>query len=50
MIDESDLHNEKHLEQRISTWLGIKIGRSDGNENVSDSIRVKHKFDSNLMN
>jgi hypothetical protein len=25
VIDESDLQDEKHFEQRISTFLGIKI-------------------------
>jgi hypothetical protein len=29
MIDESDLQYEKHFDPRISTFLGIKIDRSD---------------------
>jgi hypothetical protein len=34
VIDESDLHCEKHSEPRISTFLGIKIDSSDEDENV----------------
>jgi hypothetical protein len=29
MIDESDLHLEKHFDPRISTFCGIKIDWSD---------------------
>jgi hypothetical protein len=29
VIDESDLHDEKHLNPTISTFLGIKIDPSD---------------------
>jgi hypothetical protein len=29
LIDESDLHSEKHFDSRISTLLGIKIDWSD---------------------
>jgi hypothetical protein len=50
VIDESDLHNEKHSDPRISTFLGIRIDLSDDSRNASDSIRVKHEFDSNAMN
>jgi hypothetical protein len=49
VIDESDLQDEKQDDPRISTLLGIKIDSSDENENVSDSIRVKCEFDSNLI-
>jgi hypothetical protein len=44
---ESDLHDEKHFEQRISTFDGIIIDLSDENENADDSIRVNREFDSN---
>jgi hypothetical protein len=47
-IDESDLHCEKHCDPRILTLRGIKIDRSDEDENASDSIRVKREFDSNV--
>jgi hypothetical protein len=46
-IDESDLHDEKHDEQRISTLDGIIIDLSDENENADDSIRVNRELDSN---
>jgi hypothetical protein len=49
VIDESDLQDEKHLEARISTFLGIKIDSSDENENANDSIRAKCEFDSNVI-
>jgi hypothetical protein len=49
VIDESGLQNEEHLESRISAFLGIKIGSSDENENVSDSIRVNCESDSNTI-
>jgi hypothetical protein len=49
VIDESDLHFEKHLHPKISTLLGIKIDSSDDPENASDSIRVKREFDSNVI-
>jgi hypothetical protein len=49
VIDESDLQFEKHLDPRISTFLGIKIDWSDDDENVSDAIRVKCEFDSNVI-
>jgi hypothetical protein len=49
VIDESDLQYEKHSEPIISTFLGIKIDRSDEDENASDSIRVKCEFDSNVI-
>jgi hypothetical protein len=48
VIDESDLQFEKHLEQRISTLLAIKIDWSDEEENESDSIRTNREFDSNV--
>jgi hypothetical protein len=46
-IDESDSQDEKHEEQRISTFLGIMIDRSDEDENADDSIRVNCEFNSN---
>jgi hypothetical protein len=49
VIDESESQCEKHFDSRISTFLGIKIDRSDEYENVSDSIRVKYEFDSNTI-
>jgi hypothetical protein len=42
------LHQEKHSEQRISTFRGIKIDRSEEYENAQDSIRVNRGFDSNV--
>jgi hypothetical protein len=47
VIDESDRHREKHFDPKISTLLGIIIDSSDEPQNASDSIRVKHEFDSN---
>jgi hypothetical protein len=49
VIDENDLQCEKHPDPRISTFLGIKIDRSDDHENAFDSIRVRGEFDSNVM-
>jgi hypothetical protein len=49
-IDESDLHSEKHDEQRISTLRRIKIDSSDDSENINDSVRVNREFDSNESN
>jgi hypothetical protein len=49
VIDESDVHLEKHLDPRISTLLGIKIDSSDEYENAFDSIRVNREFDSNVI-
>jgi hypothetical protein len=49
VIDESDLQYDKQFDPRISTFLGIKIDSSDEDENASDSIRVKHEFDSNVI-
>jgi hypothetical protein len=46
---ESDLQYEKQFDPRISTLLGIKIDRSDEDENVSDSICVNREFDSNVI-
>jgi hypothetical protein len=44
------IHNrKKHADPRISTLLGIKIDRSDENENASHSIRLKREPDSNLI-
>jgi hypothetical protein len=37
VIDESDLHDKKHFDPRISTFLRIKIDWSDENENIGDS-------------
>jgi hypothetical protein len=49
VIDERNLQFEKHFDPRISTFLGIKIDRSDDCGNASDSIRVKCEFDSNVI-
>jgi hypothetical protein len=49
VIDESVLQNEKHFDPRISTFIGITIDWSDEYENVHDSIRFKHEFDSNVI-
>jgi hypothetical protein len=49
VIDESGRQYEKHPDPRISTFLGIKIDFSDELENISDSIRVKCEFDSNVI-
>jgi hypothetical protein len=49
VIDESDSQCEKHLDPRVSVFLGIKIDPSDENENASNSIRVKREFDSNMI-
>jgi hypothetical protein len=49
VIDESDLQFEKHRDSTISTFLGIKIDRSDEDENASDSIRVNCEFNSNVI-
>jgi hypothetical protein len=46
-IDESELQDEKHFEQRISTDRGIVIDLSDDDENASDSIRVNRESVSN---
>jgi hypothetical protein len=46
-IDESDLHCEKHDEQRLSTLRGMTIDWSDENENADDSILFNPEFDSN---
>jgi hypothetical protein len=37
----------KQYDRRISTFLGIKIDRSDDSQNASDSIRAQCEFDSN---
>jgi hypothetical protein len=49
VTDESDLHSEKHDEQRISTFRGITIDESDDFENAFDSIRVNRESDSNVI-
>jgi hypothetical protein len=49
VIDESELQCEKHADPRTSTFRGIKIDSSDGDENASDSIRIKCEFDSNVI-
>jgi hypothetical protein len=49
LIDESNPHPGKHLQQRISTFFGINIDSNDDCENASDSIRVKREFDSNVI-
>jgi hypothetical protein len=46
-IDESDSHDWKHDEQRISPLRGIKIDCSEESENADDSIRFNPEFDSN---
>jgi hypothetical protein len=45
-MDQSDLHEEKHAEQRISQVRGIKIEWSEENKNAWDSIRVNLELDS----
>jgi hypothetical protein len=47
---ESDFQSKKHFDPRIWTLLGIKIDSNDELKNVSDSIRVKHEFNSNKIN
>jgi hypothetical protein len=49
VIDESDRQDENHFDPSSSTLRGIKIDRSDEDENVSDSIRAKCEFDSNVI-
>jgi hypothetical protein len=49
VINESDLQKAKHVDPRISTFLGIKIDSSDEYEKTSDSIRVECEFDSNVI-
>jgi hypothetical protein len=49
VIDENDVEYEKHDEQRISTFRGIIIDRSDEHENASDSIRINLESDSNVI-
>jgi hypothetical protein len=49
VIDESDLQDEKHDEQRTSTFRGITIVSSDEDRNASDSIRVNLDSDSNMI-
>jgi hypothetical protein len=49
VIDESDEQDEKNCDPIISTFLGIKIDWSDEWQNASDSIRVKHESDSNVI-
>jgi hypothetical protein len=49
VINKRKLQKKKHPDPRISTFLGIKIDRSDERENASDSIRVKSEFDSNVI-
>jgi hypothetical protein len=46
-IDESNLHDEKHDEQWLSTLSGIKLDWSDEFENADEPIRVTREFDSN---
>jgi hypothetical protein len=46
---ESETQHKKHFDRRMSTLLGIKIDSNDEYENVSDSIRVKCGFDSNVI-
>jgi hypothetical protein len=48
-IFESNVHFEKHKEQRISTPRGISIDRSEHDENADDSIRCNPEFDSNQI-
>jgi hypothetical protein len=47
--DESDSHNEKHDDPRISTLHGITIDRSDEDKNALDSIRVSRESGSNVI-
>jgi hypothetical protein len=46
-IDESEFHNEKHDDPRISTFHGIAIDWSDELNNALDSIGINREFDSN---
>jgi hypothetical protein len=47
-IDESELQDEKHDEQRIWTWRGIVIdSREEQYVNASDSMRVNSESVSN---
>jgi hypothetical protein len=48
-FDESDSQNEKENEPIMSTLVGIKIDRSDENENADQSICVKREFDSETI-
>jgi hypothetical protein len=41
VIDENDSQDEKHFALRISTFIGIKIDRSDEDENAADAITRK---------
>jgi hypothetical protein len=49
VFEESDLQSETHCDSTISTFLGIKIDRSDEDEDAPHSIRVKCEFDSNVI-
>jgi hypothetical protein len=49
-IDDRDVHQEKHDEQRISTEHGITIDSRFGDENAYDSIRFNDDGDSNEIN
>jgi hypothetical protein len=46
-IDESDVQNEKHSEQRTWTWRGIVINLREEKANEFDSIRVNSESVSN---
>jgi hypothetical protein len=46
-IDESELHEAKQLEQRVSTFRGIMIDFNEQYENAEDSIRLSCEFGAN---
>jgi hypothetical protein len=48
-IEESDRHDEKHFEPRVSIRTGITIDCNGQSENVSDSIILNCEFDSNKI-
>jgi hypothetical protein len=48
-IDESDLHDEKHDEQRISTERGIVIDLREESRNAYDSICFNRELFSNAI-
>jgi hypothetical protein len=49
VIDDSDLHTEKHFDPRTSTFLGIMIDSSDDHANTLDLMRVNRESDSNVI-
>jgi hypothetical protein len=49
VIEESDLQEEKHFQQRIWTFRGVKIDLSDDDGNTFDSIICKRILYSNAI-